>query len=126
MGNFKLRLKPVLLFWQEVFFLIVLGVLVIGMTLNISTSFQHAINIVFYCLFFLLLSGLVGQLFWRNRDLAIALSVVLGVGSGYMVLAILSDLIGGSVNVQTLLGLFLYFGLIVAAITMPFKYKNKI
>jgi len=119
-------LNSVLKFWQETIFIIALGILVGGITMNISISFQYKINIVFYCLFVLLLICLVGQFYWKNLALALWLAVILGLGSAYMILAALSDLVKMTKTdegyLYTIFALFLSMGLTVIAISMPFKY----
>ena len=111
-------------------FIIALGVLVIGITMNISVSFKYGINIVFYCIFVSLLISLIGQLFWKNLVLAMCLAPILAFGSVWTFLAVLSDL--GEIPVwdtKTIAILILYMlmsiGLIIAAITMPKKYLIK-
>jgi len=119
-------LNSALKLWQETIFIIALGILVGGITMNISISFQYKINIVFYCLFVLLLICLIGQFYWKNLALALWLSVILGLGSAYMILAALSDLVKMTNTdegyLYTIFALFLSMGLTVIAISMPFKY----
>jgi len=121
-------LKLALKFWQEIIFIIGLGLLVGGITMYISISFQHGINIVFYCLFVLLIVLLIGQFYWKNLALALWLAVMLGLGSVWMVLAALSDLVKMSNTDKGYYGLmfalFIFIGLTVTAISMPFKYMN--
>jgi len=123
-------LKSVLKFWQEVIFIIGLGILVGGITMNISISFQYGVNIVFYCLFVLLIALLVGQFYWKNVALALWLAVILGLGSIWMVLAALSDLVkmtnADKGYLGLVFGLFLFMGLTVTAISMPFKYIRSV
>jgi len=119
-------LKSALKFWQEIIFIIGLGILVGGITMNISNSFQQTINIIFYCLFVFLLICLVGQLYWKNWILALCLSAILGIGSLYMFLAAVSDLVKMTNTdegfLYTVFALFLFLGLVGTAITMPIKY----
>ena len=119
-------LKSALKLWQEMVFLIVLGILVVGITMNIPVAFKQVINIVFYGIFVLLLFGLIGQFYWKNSYLALCLAVIFGLGSTYMILAALSDLTK-MVNtdegyIYTVFCLFLSIGLTFIAISMPFKY----
>jgi hypothetical protein len=116
-------LKLVLKFWQEIIFIIGLGILVGGITMNIANSFQYTINIVFYCLFVLLLICLIGQFYWKNRTLSLCLSGILGIGSFYMFLAVMSDLVKmTNIDWGLVFGLFLFLGLVGTAVTMPIKY----
>ena len=119
-------LKPILKFWQEIVFLIVLGILLVGITMNISVAFKQVVNIVFYSIFVLLLIGLIGQFYWKNSNLAFCLAVIFGLGSTYTILAALSDL-SKMANADegytyTVFCLFLSMGLTAIAISMPFKY----
>ena len=119
-------LKSVLKFWQEIVFIIAMGILVGGITMNISVSFQHKINIFFYGVFILLLICLVGQFYWKSFVLGLWLAVVLGLGSAYMILAALSDLTRMDNTEEgyykTIFAVFLFIGLTVTAILMPYKY----
>ena len=119
-------LQSTLKFWQEIVFIIGLGILVFGMTMNAAVSFQQVFNIVFYCIFVSLLICLIGQFFWKNFVLALWLAVQLGFGSVWMILAALSDLAkmtpADDGYLYTVFGLFLFMGLTATAITMPFKY----
>ena len=123
-------LKSALYFWQEIIFVIVLGVLVVGITMNISISFQYKINIVFYSLFVLLLICLIGQFYWKNLVLSLWFAVIFGLGSAYMILAALSDLVKMANTdegyLYTVFCLFLSMGLTVVAISMPFKYLKSV
>ena len=123
-------LKSALYFWQEIIFIIAVGILVIGITMNISISFQYKMNIVFYCLFVLLLIGLIGQFYWKKLVLSLWLAVILGLGSAYMILAALSDLVKMAHTdegyLYTVFCLFLSVGLTAIAILMPFKYIKSV
>ena len=123
-------LNSALKFWQEIIFIIGLGILIGGLTMNIPALFQYKINIVFYSLFVLLLICLIGQLYWKNWFLALCLSVILGFSSLYMFLAALSDLVKmisiNDVFLYTLFAMFLFMGLVVIAVTMPIKYLKPV
>ena len=123
-------LKSALYFWQEIIFIIALGVLIIGITINISISFQYKMNIVFYCLFVLLLICLIGQFYWKKKVLSLWLAVILGLGSAYMILAALSDLVKMANTdegyLYTVFCLFFSAGLTAIAILMPFKYLKSV
>ena len=123
-------LKSALKFWQEIIFLIVLGFLIVGITMNISVAFKHIVNIVFYGIFVLLLICLIGQLYWKSSNLAICLAVIFGLGSMYMILAALSDLVKMTNTddgyIFTIFALFLSMGMTVIAISMPIKYLKSV
>ena len=138
----KITLKSALKSWQEIIFIISLGILVFGITMNISVAFQQVINVVFYCIFALLLVCLIGQFFWKNLVLGIYLACLLGFGSLYMILAAVSDLAklinAEATHIQffglftiseliyTILALCFSVVLTVAAISMPRKYLVKV
>jgi hypothetical protein len=123
-------LKSVLKFWQEIIFIIGLGMLVGSMTMNISISFQYKENIFFYCFFVSLLCCLIGQFYWKSLMLALGMAVILGLGSAYMILAALSDLVKMTKTDESYLylvfALFVFMGLTVIAISMPFKYLKSV
>ena len=123
-------LKSALKFWQEIIFIIGLGIWVGGITMNISISFQYKINIVFYCLFVLLIGCLIGQFYWKSLALSLWLAVIMGLGSAWMVLAALSDLVKMTSADNGFRGLmfalFIFMGLTVIAISMPFKYIRSV
>lgn len=123
-------LKSLLKFWQEIVFIIGLGILIGGITMNISNSFQHTINIIFYSLFVLLLFCLIGQFYWKNRILSVWLAIVLGLGSIYMILAAFSDLVKMTTSdegyLNTVFAMLLFMGLTVVAFSMPFKYYKSV
>ena len=122
----KQSLKSVLRFWQEIIFLVVVGYLVVGITMNSAVAFKQAINIAFYGFFVLLLICLIGQFYWKSLPLALWLAVILGFGSMWMIMAALSGLAkmnnseAGFIN--TIIALLLFVGMTVVAISMPFKY----
>ncbi len=122
----KKLLKRILPFWQEAAFIIGLGIVLAGIAGNIRVSFQHPVNIVFFCLVVILFASLVGQFFWKSKAISIALAIILGLGSFYMILAALSDLAKPDLDGMTPGGLMFGLGMFVcfciAALTMPFKY----
>ena len=124
------HLKTALKFWQEIVFIIAIGIIVFGMTINRKVSFQHEGNIIFYCIFVLLLACLVGQFFWKSFALSLWLAVILGLGSMYMIIAIWYDYTemankNGDYHDAIFgltFGLFLAVGLTITAVLMPVKY----
>ena len=123
-------LKSALKFWQEIIFIIGLGILVGNITTYISISFQDKINIVFYCLFVLLIACLIGQFYWKSLALSLWLAFLLGLGSAWMVLAALSDLgkmTGADKGYYGLIfAMFFFMGLTVTAFSMPLKYITSV
>ena len=123
-------IKSSLKFWQEIVFIIGLGWLVSGITLNAAVAFKQGINIVFYCIFISFIICLLGQFYWKNFVLSLWLAIMFGLGSVWMILAALSDLVKMTPvddgYIFTVFGLFLFMGLTVVAISMPFKYLKSI
>jgi len=123
------KLKSLLKFWQEIVFIVVLGRSVLLITIDISEAFQHFFNIVFFCIFILMLICILGQFFWKNPTLALWLALLLGAGSIWMTIASLSNLLRMSTEddnyLYTIFASFLFMGLIAVAISMPFKYFKK-
>ena len=119
-------LKSALHFWQEIVFVIGLGVLVAGMTMNAAVAFKQGINIVFYCIFILFIMCLIGQFFWKNLVLSLWLAVLFGLGSLYMIFGWFVELFKMT-DTWGVVSLFIFIGLTITAITMPIKYikKNK-
>lgn len=75
---------------------------------------------------------LAALLIWKNKFLALTLSILLGIGSCYMLLALISEFrefpIGNPEgNILLLTGSLIFIFLLVMAIFMPIKYfqKNK-
>ena len=125
--DFKMNwksLKSVLKFWQETVFIIGLGFLVIGMTMNAAVAFKQGINIVFYCIFILFIMCLIGQFFWKNFVLSLWLAVIFGLSSLYMTFGWFVELVKMT-DTWGVVSLFFFIGLTVAAITMPIKYIKK-
>jgi CHASE2 domain-containing sensor protein len=128
----RLKLKTALKFWQEIIFIIALGILIFGITMNIRVSFQHTINIVFYSIFLFLFICLIGQFYWKSFALSILLAVVLGLGSGYMTLAVLLDyretyrIVENNIHatITIIFEFFLFLGLTATAISMLIKYSK--
>ena len=114
-------LKTALKFWQEIVFIIGLGWLVSGITLNAAVAFKQGINIVFYCIFILLIMCLIGQFFWKNFVLALWLAVMFGLSSLYMTFGWFVEIFKMT-DTWGVVSLFFFIGLTVAAITMPIKY----
>ena len=106
-------------------FIIAIGVLVVGITMNYSVSFKDSTNIVFFCIFVSLLISLIGQLFWKNLSLAMLLATVLGLGSIYMTMGWFIEVIKDA-DIWAILAFVLFVGLSFAAITMPIKYVKMI
>ena len=124
------KLKSAVKFWQEIAFIVVIGIYVFGITMNISVSFQYGVNILFYGIFVSLLVVLIGQFFWKNLILAMILAPILALGAVWGILAALSDfgkIPAGDTKAFVGYSLITLFciGLTIAAITMPKKYLKR-
>jgi len=74
-----------------------------------------------------LLSGIIGQFFWKNLIVSLVYSVLFGFGSIFMVMAVLSEYYefpAGDPDGILLLtvGLILFGGLALLSFIMPWKY----
>lgn len=118
-------LKTVLKFWQEIVFVIPLGILLIEMSTKYFVVFRQTIDIVCFCFFSILLICLVGQFFWKNKILAVILSVVLGLSSFVLILISLYALTTSLQVVQAVTMLFLGLFLSFTAIKMFMKFFQK-
>ncbi|MDH6341762.1 uncharacterized membrane protein YjjP (DUF1212 family) [Parabacteroides sp. PFB2-12] len=115
-------LKSVLKFWQEIIFIISIG---LGLTVFAKAVLQgynvDGWDIFLVCFFVPLLSCLIGQFFWKNRRLASILSAFLGVSSFVIILMALYGINTTSIDVIMKQSIIMLIGGIVgviAAITM--------
>jgi len=111
-------LKSVLKVWQEIVFIIAVGILVVWSLINV---FAKDIYFHIYIVFFLLLICLIGQLFWKNSILGMALSIVFGFSSFYMVFGWLVDKETNEVPLMKILAICFFVGLTVTAVSMFVK-----
>ena len=118
-------LKFVLKFWQEIAFVVSIGLLLIEITKAVMRGYSMDSSEVFLVCFMLpLFICLIGQFFWKNGTLAICLSVLLGLSSFVFILMALYFIgtTSASANiVRAITMLILGIFLLVAAITMPKK-----
>ncbi len=63
-------LKTVLNFWQEIVFVIPLGILLIEMSTKYFVVFRQTIDIVCFCFFSILLICLVGHFFLEKQNIS--------------------------------------------------------
>ena len=111
-------LKSVLKVWQEIVFIIAVGILVVWSLINV---FAKDIYFHIYIVCFLLLICLIGQLFWKNSILGMALSIVFGFSSFYMVFGWLVDKETNEVPLMKILAICFFVGLTVTAVSMFVK-----
>ena len=74
-------LKSVLKFWQEIVFIIPIGILMVAMLIDVFTGgpnmFKDGLGIATFCFLAILFVCLAGQFFWKNETLAIILTPLL-------------------------------------------------
>jgi len=115
-------------FWQEIVFVISIGLLFIEITKWVMRSQTMDGADIFMVIWFLpLLVCLVGQFFWKNEAVAVTLSVLLGLSSVIVIiLAFVGIFYSPSYNTQHFPMLILGVVCIIAAFTMPRKYHPNI
>jgi len=121
-------LKSVLKFWQEIVFIISIGLLLIELTKWVIRSQTMDGWDIFMVMWLLpLFVCLIGQFFWKNLALALWLSVLLGLSSVIVILMAIWG-ISNSPSYSTESFAMLIIGLIsvIAVITMPRKYISNI
>ena len=114
-----ITLKSALKFWQEIVFIIAVGILVVWSVINV---FWKDIYFHIYIVFLLLFICLIGQLFWKNKILGMILAMIFGLSSFYMVFAWLFDKETNEVPVIKTLAFCFFVGLTVTAVSMFFKH----
>lgn len=117
-------LKTVLKFWQELVFVVCSGLLLleIGNWALLSHRLDgwdifvaSGMSILFTCL--------IGQFFWKNRTLAVILSVLLGISSLLVVFMALYGIANSpSYRAESIAMLIIGVVLIIATVKMPAKY----
>jgi hypothetical protein len=121
-------LKSALKFWQEIVFVVSIGLLLIEITKWVMLSqTMDGWDIFLVCSMLPLLVCLIGQLFWKNKALAIVLSCLLVLSSVIFILMSLYFIGTTSTKMiqaiaMFILGLFLLF----AAVTMSRKFNSNI
>ena len=120
--SFKSSLK----FWQEIAFIVSIGLFFIYVARAVMLGYIMDKSEIFLVCFILpLFICLVGQFFWKNKTLAVCLSVLLGLSSFGFILMALHFIIGtASIKLaQTVTVLIWNIFLLVAAITMPINFE---
>ena len=123
-------LKSIQQSWQEIVFILAVGTLIFGITMNISVAFQQVGNIVAYCIFVLVLICLISLLFKQRLILGMCLAPILGFCSFYGFIGwIIDKEVQGVQDIQLLclriLSICFFAGLTLTAVSMFFKYiKN--
>ena len=119
-------LKSVLKFWQEIVFVVSIGLLFIEITTwTMRSQTMDGADIFLVFLFVPLLICLIGQFFWKNKVLAVALSALLGLSSVIVIFMALYGISNSpSYRAESIAMLFLGLVSIIAAITMSRKYNS--
>lgn len=117
-------LKSALKFWQEIAFLVPIGLLLIEITKWVMRSQTMDGWNIFLVLWFLpLFICLLGQFFWKNEALAITLSLFLGLSSVVVILMAFYGIINSpSHRIGSIVMLIIGVVCIIATFTMPIKY----
>ena len=123
----KNLLKSVPKFWQEIVFVVPIGLLLIEITKWVMRSQTMDGAAIFMAIWFVpLFICLIGQFFWKNEALAATLSVLLGLSS---VIAILMAFYGifnsPSYRTESIAMLIIGVVCVIAAIKMFAKYDPK-
>ena len=120
-------LKLVLKFWQEIIFMIPVGISIIVMLIDIYNGrINDGLGIVISCFHVILFICIIGQLFWKNEALSICLTPLLVVYSLFWVFAFYAMPMTNPIEhvylrpVLIICALFFVF----VAITMPIKYHR--
>ena len=120
--------KIVLKFWQEIVFVVPIGVLLIEITKYVMRSQTMDGADIFMVIWFLpLLVCLVGQFFWKSEALAVTLSVLLGLSSVVVIFMALYGIFN-SPSYRTGCIIMFIIGVVsvIAAFTMSRKYNPNI
>ena len=124
-------LKSALKFWQEIIFMIPIGISIIVFFIDIYNGriFKDGLNIAIVCFHVILFICIVGQFFWKNGTLSTCLAPLLVLYSLFWAFAFFAMPMANPIEhvylrpVLVICALFFIF----AAITMPNKYlRNSI
>lgn len=119
-------LKLALKFWQEIVFVVAIGLLFAEMTKwVIQSQTIDGWDIFLICSLFPLFIFLIGQFFWKNKTVAIWLSVLLGLSSVITILMALWGFVNSpSYRIESMVMLVIGGFLLFSAITMTRKYSQ--
>ena len=120
----KRLLKSALKFWQEIVFGVSIGLLLIEITKWVMRSqTMDNVEIFLVCWMLPLFICLVGQFFWKNKTLAVTLSVLLGLSSVIVIFMALYGIFNSpSYRTGCIVMLIIGVVLVIAAFKMPAKY----
>ncbi|MEL0653311.1 hypothetical protein V6246_17960 [Algibacter sp. TI.3.09] len=117
--------KSLLKYWQEIVFIISIGLLLFEITkFNLTQNSIDSWDIVLLSLIFPLFVCLIGQFYWNNKTLSTALSVLLTIGSFIVVLMALYFI--GTTNSKFLQAIsMLIFGIFLLFTAFTMTRKNR-
>ena len=119
-------LKSGLKFWQEIVFIVSIGLLLLeiaGRAVRVQS--MDGWDVFLVCWTLPLFVCLIGQYFWKKNTLAIILSVPLGLSSVIAVFMALYGIINSpSYRAESMVMLIIGMVLVIAAYKMPFKYDS--
>jgi hypothetical protein len=128
-------LKSMLRFWQEIFFIIPMGIILIVMVSDVfmrqTSMFDDGLGIATFCFLLILFICLIGQLFWKNEVVSLCITPLLVLYSLFWIFVsfampkyIAYDIPNPNNHLRPVILIVALF-LLFAAITMPRKYMNK-
>ena len=119
-------LKSAQNFWQEIFFMIPIGVSIIVMLIDISNGrlINDWLGIAIFCFHITLFFCLVGQFFWKNGTLSMCLAPLLVLYSLFWFFAFFAMPMSNPKEHAYLRPVLMVCALffVIVAITMPKKY----
>jgi peptidoglycan/LPS O-acetylase OafA/YrhL len=119
-------LKSLLKYWQEIVFIISIGILLFEIAkFNLVQNSIDVLDIALLSLILPLFICLIGQLYWNNKTLSIVLSAILSIASFILILMAFYFMATTSSKLlqaftMLILGIFLLF----AGLTMPGKNRQ--
>lgn len=120
----SISLKTAAIFWQEIVFIIPLGVLLIEMSTKYAVVFAQTFDMICFFFFLVLFICLIGQFSWKRKTLAIFLSWILGLCSAFLIFAALYAIAKSPQLITSVAMLIFGFFLMIAAVTMPDKFAS--
>ena len=120
----KVTFKSLLKFWQEIVFVVSIGLLLIEISKRVMLSqTMDGWDIFLVCWIVPLFICLIGQFFWKDKTLAVALSVLLGLSSVIVILMALYGIFNSpSYRTESIAMLIIGVVLVIAAFKMSAKY----
>ena len=120
-------LKSALKFWQEIVLVVPIGLLLIEVSKwLIRSQTLDGWDILLIIWFLPLFICLIGQFYWKNKTLAVTLSVLLGISSVIVILMASWGISNSpSYRMESIAMLVIGVVSVIAVITLPRKYSIK-